>query len=232
MNYLTSGLGHALSVATAMQDAINDGTQSLLSLPKKGVYAITPVDLQANALLTAARAVLSGGAVMLQYRGKPPIPSDALALKTLCAEFRVPLLINDDIALAKELNCGVHLGETDGCISAARRLLGPDAIIGASCYDSIVLAQRAMENGASYVAFGSFFPSKTKTVARRAELELIAKAAILAAPCVAIGGIELSNARAIVAAGVDYIAVVNGIFAQPDIQAATRALSQLFSDQR
>jgi thiamine-phosphate pyrophosphorylase len=168
---------------------------------------------------------------MLQYRAKPPAMSDALALKTLCAQFHVPLLINDDVALAAELNCSVHLGETDGSISAARRLLGPDAIIGASCYDSVVLAQRAMENGASYVAFGSFFPSKTKTVPRRAELELIGRAAVLAAPCVAIGGIELANAAPLIAAGVDYIAVVNGIFAQPDIQAATRALSELFTPQ-
>jgi thiamine-phosphate pyrophosphorylase len=225
MSFQTSGLSHTSSVA-----AITNGTQSLLWLPRKGVYAITPTDLTGAALIESARLVLSGGAVMLQYRGKPPIPSDAKALNVLCAKFHVPLLINDDLTLAKALNCGVHLGENDASVSEARRFLGPDAIIGASCYDSLVLAQRAMENGASYIAFGSFFPSKTKAVPRRADLELIAKAAVLAAPCVAIGGIELSNARPIIAAGVDYIAVVNGIFAQPDIQAATQALSQLFRD--
>ena len=94
----------------------------------------------------------------------------------------------------------------------------------------MVLAQRALENGASYVAFGSFFPSSTKTVPRRADVALLSRAAVLNAACVAIGGIDLSNAGPLIAAGVDYIAVVNGIFGQPDMQAASAALSQLFKN--
>ena len=209
---------------------LDSGAQSLLQMPKKGVYAITPIDLSGPALVNAARAALSGGAVMLQYRAKPAVFADALALKALCTQYRAPLIINDDVEIAKQLGCGVHLGETDAGVAQARQELGPDAIIGASCYDSVVLAQRALENGASYVAFGSFFPSMTKNVPRRADVALLEKAAFLHAPCVAIGGIELSNAAHLVAAGVDYIAVVNGIFGQPDIHAASAALSQLFID--
>ncbi len=199
-------------------------------LPKKGVYAITPTDISGVELLNAAHAALRGGAVMLQYRAKPPTLSDAQALKALCEQFQTPLIINDDLAIAKQLDCGLHLGENDAEIALARQELGANAIIGASCYDSLALAQRALENGASYVAFGSFFTSTTKTVPRRADVALLSKAAVLHAPCVAIGGIELSNAKPLIAAGVDYIAVVNGIFGQPDIQAASAALSQLFID--
>ena len=199
-------------------------------LPKKGVYAITPTSICGTALLDAARAALSGGAVMLQYRAKPANIADARALKTLCEQFRAPLIINDDLAIAKMLSCGVHLGESDSGIALAREELGAEAIIGASCYNSVVLAQRALENGASYVAFGSFYPSTTKTVPRRADVALLSKAAVLNAPCVAIGGIELSNAKPLIAAGIDYIAVVNGIFGQADMQAATAALAHLFID--
>jgi len=211
-------------------NALDSSAQSLLQMPKKGVYAITPTNISGSTLLDAARAALSGGAVMLQYRAKPGIVADALALKTLCDQFRAPLIINDDLAIAKQLGCGVHLGESDAAIAQARKELGADAIIGASCYDSVVLAQRALDNGASYVAFGSFYTSTTKTVPRRADVALLSKAAVLHAPLVAIGGIDISNAKPLIAAGVDYIAVVNGIFGQPDIQAATAALSQLFID--
>ena len=199
-------------------------------LPKKGVYAITPTNLSGTALVDAARAALGGGAVMLQYRAKPANIADAWALKALCEQFRAPLIINDDLAIATELGCGVHLGESDAGIALARQELGADAIIGASCYNSVVLAQRALDNGASYVAFGSFFPSTTKTVPRRADVALLSKAAVLNAPCVAIGGIDISNAKPLIAAGVDYIAVVNGIFGQADMQAATAALARLFID--
>ena len=209
---------------------LDSAAQSLLKMPKKGVYAITPTNLSGAELLNAVRAALRGGVVMLQYRAKPANFADASALKKLCDEFRVPLIINDDLEIAAQLGCGVHLGETDAGVSNARQKLGADAIIGASCYDSVVLAQRALDNGASYVAFGSFFPSTTKAVPRRADIALLSKAAVLNAPCVAIGGIELSNAKPLIAAGVDYIAVVNGIFGQPDIQAASTALSQLFKD--
>lgn len=211
-----------------MLEALNSGAQSLLSMPGDGVYAITPEHLCGEELLAAAHQALKGGCVLLQYRAKPPKREDAEALKRLCAPFKVPLIINDDVELAEQLGVGVHLGEQDASISAARRRLGDDAIIGASCYDSLVLADRAVEGGASYVAFGSFYPSPSKVQPRRASVALLEKAGVLAVPCVAIGGIDLSNAAPLVAAGANYIASISGIFAQPDICAAAVALSGLF----
>lgn len=211
-----------------MQDMLNSGAQSLLSMPGDGIYAITPDRIHGAELLRAVEAALAGGCVMLQYRAKPPKLADAVALKQLCARFNVPLIINDDIELAKQLDVGVHLGEHDGAIAEARTRLGPDAIIGASCYDSLVLADRAVEAGASYVAFGSFYPSTSKTQPRRASLPLLQKAGVLAVPCVAIGGIELSNAAPLVAAGANYLALIQGIFGQADIRAASQALSALY----
>ena len=211
-----------------MMDELNSGTQSLLSMPGDGVYAITPEHLSGTELLAAAQLALEGGCVLLQYRAKPPMRDDAEALQRLCRQFDVPLIINDDLELAEQLGLGVHLGEHDGAITAARQRLGPDAIIGASCYDSLVLADRAVESGASYVAFGSFFTSPSKNQPRRASTALLQKAGVLAVPCVAIGGIELANAAPLVAAGANYLATISGIFSQPDIRAATAALSALF----
>ena len=142
---------------------LDSGAQSLLHMPKKGVYAITPTELGGAALINAARAALIGGAVMLQYRAKPAQLVDAMALKELCEQYHAPLIINDNLEIAKQLGCGVHLGETDAGIAHARKELGADAIIGASCYDSVVSAQRALEHGASYIAFGSFLPPAPKT---------------------------------------------------------------------
>lgn len=194
------------------------------------MYAITPEQLSGDALLVAVQQVLEGGSVMLQYRAKPPKLDDAIGLKQLCARFNVPLIINDDVDLAEQLGVGVHLGESDSAISAARHRLGPDAIVGASCYDSLVLADRAVESGASYVAFGSFYPSPSKTQPRRATLALLEKARVLAVPCVAIGGIEAANAAPLVQAGANYLASISGVFSQADRRAATRTLAALFEN--
>jgi thiamine-phosphate pyrophosphorylase len=198
-------------------------------LPKYGVYAITPEHLSGAPLLAAVTSALAGGCTVLQLRAKPPNLHDAQALQALCARFRVPLIINDDVALAKQLHAGVHLGESDQDIRAARAELGNGAIIGASCYDSMLLATRAKELGASYVAFGSFFTSQTKAQPRRATPELLHHAAALGLPRVAIGGIDASNGASIVATGVEFIAVVNGLFAQPDIRSAAQTLSNFFA---
>jgi thiamine-phosphate pyrophosphorylase len=219
--------------------ACESGAQSLLRMPARGVYAITPEKLVGQELLVAVNAAILGGAVLVQYRAKPPQLfclgktsnsnlSDAIALKALCDQKKIPLIVNDDLALAARLQCGVHLGEFDSSVREARTLLGPDAIIGASCYDSVVLAQRAAEAGASYVAFGAFFPSTSKDQPRRASAQILRKAAALGLPCAAIGGLNASNAAPIIDAGADYIAVISAIFDQPDIAAATLELSRLF----
>ena len=132
----------------------------------RGVYLITPDETDTARLLARVRPLLAG-TTWLQYRNKAVDAAtrraQAQALQALCAEAEVPLIINDDAALAAAIGAaGVHLGEDDGDIAAARALLGPDAIIGASCYDQLQLAQRAVAAGASYVAFGAFFPSRSK----------------------------------------------------------------------
>ncbi|MBD9367069.1 thiamine phosphate synthase [Xanthomonas sp. XNM01] len=197
------------------------------SLHTRGLYLITPDDTDTARLLARMRPVL-GLAVWLQYRNKAADAAlrreQAAALQALCSDAGVPLLVNDDAALAAEIGAaGAHLGEDDGDIAAARALLGPDAIIGASCYDSLALAERAVAAGASYVAFGAFFPTTTKRVTRRATPQLLTAAAGLDVPRVAIGGITPDNAGPLVAAGADLLAVIGSVFDAADPVAAAQA---------
>ncbi|SFF59342.1 thiamine-phosphate diphosphorylase [Fontimonas thermophila] len=202
----------------------------------RGLYAITSQDLVADEvrLLQAARAALSGGAVLLQYRDKwnPPARRERLAaaLVALCRTHGVPLIINDDIDLAERCGAyGVHLGAADGDIAAARARLGPDAIIGATCGNALERARHAVAAGASYVAFGRFFASRTKPDAPPAELATLRAArATLAVPICAIGGITPDNAAQVIAAGADLVAAVEGIFGAPDIDTAARRYAQCF----
>ena len=199
---------------------------------KRGLYLITPDDPDPSQLFARTRPLLAF-ASCLQLRNKA-MDADALrvagiALRSACTDAGVPLLINDDAALAAELGAdGVHLGEHDGDIASARRLLGDDAIIGASCYDDIERARRLAAEGASYLAFGAFFPSPTKPNARRASLQLLRDSAHLGLPRVAIGGITPDNAPSLVDAGADLVAVISGVFDAPDPVAAARAYLSLF----
>ena len=141
----------------------------------------------------------------------------------------MPFIVNDDVRLAREVGAdGVHLGEHDGDIAAARVLLGDDAIIGVSCYDDLQRARDAATAGADYIAFGAFFPSSTKPNARRASPDLLRNSATFGLPRVAIGGIAPDNARSLVAAGADLVAVISGVFDAPDSIAAARAYFSLF----
>lgn len=203
---------------------------SLLCMPGSGLYAITPSNLASTALVQAVTAAIEGGAVLIQYRAKEKPPEqrrrEATELNALCKEFNVPLLLNDDLALARELRCGVHLGEADATVSEARQLLGARAIIGASCYDSVVLAQRAVESGASYLAFGAFFPTQSKAQTRQAEPQILAKAKVFGLPLVAIGGLTPENAEPLVHAGADYLAAIDSVFSDPE---KTRAQAERFT---
>ncbi|HQX25915.1 MAG TPA: thiamine phosphate synthase, partial [Pseudomonadota bacterium] len=136
---------------------------------------------------------------------------------------------NDDAKLAQAVGAaGVHLGADDGDVAAARDLLGADAIIGASCYDSLDRAATMAADGADYLAFGSFFPSPTKPVARRAEPALLRAAARLGKPRVAIGGITPDNAPALVDAGADLLAVISAVVDAADPRAAAQAFARLY----
>ncbi|WP_251476809.1 thiamine phosphate synthase [Stenotrophomonas lactitubi] len=203
----------------------------------RGVYLITPDEPDTARLLARTAPLLAAGATWLQYRNKTA--SDALrreqatALQALCAAHGVPLIVNDDPALAHAIGAaGVHLGGTDGDIGAARALLGPDAIIGASCYDQLANAERAVAAGASYVAFGAFFPTTTKVTSSRAHTDLLRQSAALGVPRVAIGGLSPDNIGPIIDAGADLLAVVSGIYAAQDPVATQRAYLARFDTQQ
>ena len=198
----------------------------------RGLYLLTPDDGDTARLLARVRAVL-GQAALLQYRNKAAGHAlrreQAAALLPLCREAGVPLVVNDDWPLAADIGAdGAHLGEDDGALREARAALGEAAILGASCYDDIARAEAAAAAGASYLAFGAFFPSPTKPGARRAGPHLLAASARLGLPRVAIGGITPDNARQLAAAGADLVAVISGVFDAPDPLAAARAYRACF----
>jgi len=202
----------------------------------RGLYAIADsAYLDPGSFAPAVHAALDGGARVLQYRDKTSDPAtrERLAdeLHVLCRERGVPFLINDDVALAAGIGAtGVHLGRDDPKIGRARAALGAQAIIGVSCYNELERARAAVAAGADYVAFGRFFPSRTKPQAVPATLELLRAArAELTIPIVAIGGITPENGGSLLAAGADALAVIEGVFAQPDIRAAAARYAALFS---
>ena len=203
--------------------------------PLQGLYAITPdAPLPIATLVDQVDAAIAGGARVIQYRDKTHPPDErrrrAAALLARCRAAGVPLIVNDELDLAVELGAdGVHLGRDDPDPRAARERLGETAIIGVSCYDQLALAETAAAAGTSYVAFGSFFPSTTKPKAVRPDPSLLTEARRrVALPLVAIGGITPHNGGFLIAAGADMLAVVTGVFAQPDITAAARAYNNLF----
>jgi len=201
----------------------------------RGLYAITDTGLCPDELLAEqVEQALQGGCRLLQYRDKRPQRRlrRALAerLARLCRRHGALLIINDDIELAGEVAAqGVHLGREDPDPLRARALLGERAIIGVSCYNRFDLAQAAARAGADYIAFGRFFSSRTKPDAVQADTGLLRRGkATLGLPLVAIGGITPENGGPLIEAGADMLAVVQGIFGQPDIRAACRAFSELF----
>ena len=196
----------------------------------RGLYAITP-DVGDTAALTAmVAAAIDGGAAAVQYRNKTATAGErrtqAYALALLCRARDTLFIVNDDASLAALVSAdGVHLGEDDGDVHAARETLGRDALIGASSYNDIARARMLADAGADYVAFGSLFPSTVKPGARRAPLDLIRAALSLGVPIVGIGGIDAENAGQVIEAGADAVAAINAVFGDDDIEAAARAIA-------
>jgi thiamine-phosphate pyrophosphorylase len=186
------------------------------------LYAITPDLADDPQLLSLAGAALEAGATLLQYRDKISPPAQRLAraraLRALCDRHNARLIVNDDLVLALACDAdGVHLGGTDGSIRDARRLLPPGMIIGASCYNDLALAQQALAEGASYVAFGACFDSPTKPAARRVSTEQLAAFREALGPDVAIcgiGGITLGNVAQL-DGKVDTVALISELFGTP-----------------
>jgi thiamine-phosphate pyrophosphorylase len=199
-----------------------------------GLYAITPDSADTTGLLARVEAALAGGARLLQYRNKEASPALRLvqgrALLALCWEYQVPLIINDHLDLALALDAhGLHIGGEDGFPAEARKRLGPEKILGVSCYGRIENALPAADAGATYVAFGGFFPSSVKPGPARTPIGLLGEAKrTLKVPVVAIGGITLENAPQLIKAGADSVAVISGLFAASDVKLAAQRFSGLF----
>ena len=201
-------------------------------LPLRGLYLITPDEDDRDRLIERVVAVLPARPALLQYRNKRADAirrrDEARALKALCDAAGVPLLVNDDWRLALEVDAaGAHLGESDGDLAEARRA-APRLVLGASCYDDLARAERAAAAGADYLAFGAFFPTRTKATTRRATPDILTAAAPLRRPRVAIGGLTPDNAEALVVAGADLLAVVGAVFDAPHPLEEARRFQALF----
>jgi thiamine-phosphate pyrophosphorylase len=203
----------------------------------RGLYAITDNQLLAgDKLLPYVEAALKGGARLLQYRDKSSDEArrlrEAEALGELCTRYGASLIINDDAELAARLGVGLHLGQGDGSLAAARALLGRQAIIGGTCHASLELAANAVGEGASYIAFGRFYNSQTKPGAPAASLELLEQAKQrFHLPIVAIGGVSLENAPELIARGASMVAVIHALFgasSAAEVERRARAFSALF----
>ncbi|MDH4555098.1 thiamine phosphate synthase [Pseudomonas sp. BN417] len=203
----------------------------------RGLYAITDSQLLAGGkLLPYVEAALKGGARLLQYRDKSSDEArrlrEAEALGELCTRYGASLIINDDAELAARLGVGLHLGQGDGSLAAARALLGRQAIIGGTCHASLELAANAVNEGASYIAFGRFYNSQTKPGAPAATLDLLEQAQQrFHLPIVAIGGVTLDNAPELIARGASMVAVIHALFGADsvaEVERRARAFSALF----
>ncbi|RXZ41993.1 thiamine phosphate synthase [Crenobacter cavernae] len=200
-----------------------------LSPSLDGLYAVTPDTPDSDWLMPRVSAVLAGGARIVQYRSKSHDAGlrreQATEIQALCREHRALFIVNDDVSLAERLGAdGVHVGRGDTSVTEARRLLGPQAIIGATCHDRPELARQAITAGASYVAFGAVFPSATKPDVVSAPLTLFADLPPLGVPVAAIGGITVENASLAWRAGTNMLAVIAGLFYSADPATAARAI--------
>lgn len=202
------------------------------------LYLVTPPAFVATDFTADLKRALEGGpiaALQLRLKGASDeaVLAAGAALKPLCADAGIALIVNDRADLAQAIGAdGVHLGQQDGSVSAARQLLGADAQIGVTCHDSRHLAMEAGEAGADYVAFGAFFPSTTKEPPAMADVELLAWwAGMMEVPCVAIGGITPENAPPLIASGADFLAVSNGVWQHSEgPAAAVRRFHALFAN--
>ena len=198
-----------------------------------GLYAITPEEQCTAELLRRVNLALQGGVRVLQYRNKLGCAitrlEQATALRQLTRAFDVPLIINDDAALAMQVDAdGVHLGGEDGSVNAARAMLGSGKMIGVSCYNRLSLAHQAAGAGADYVAFGAFFASVVKPSAPVATLDLLVQARReLDLPLVAIGGITVQNGASLLTSGASALAVISALFSAEDIELAARQFANL-----
>lgn len=200
----------------------------------RGLYAVTPDDPLLPRMSALVREALAGGVKIVQYRNKfapPPLfRAQAAELLRICRGEGALLIINDNAEIAADIGAdGVHVGREDGGAVRARTIVGPDRIIGVSCYDQLALAERAVAEGADYIAFGAMFASTVKPGAVAAPLTLLTEAkARFAVPVCAIGGIKTGNVQTLIDGGADMAAVITDLFDAADVTAQARAYQNLF----
>ena len=190
------------------------------------LYLISPLEVGGNFPASLEAALSAGPVAAFQFRVKEIDQHEAARLaaplQEICARYDVAFIVNDSVSLAKRIKAdGVHLGQDDGDPREAREILGRDAQIGVTCHNSRHLAMEAAEAGADYVAFGAFFPTTTKEVKHQADLETLEMwSQFTEVPCVAIGGITPDNAKMVIDAGADFIAVSGAVWNHPEGPAA------------
>lgn len=200
----------------------------------RGLYLVTPDWDDTEKMLAVTERALQGGAALVQYRHKSAGATlrqeQAAALLALCRRHQRRLIINDFVELCEALDAdGVHIGGTDAPVAAVRSRLGPDKIVGASCYGDLQLARDAHQAGASYVAFGGFYPSRVKKYPVSTPVAIVSAAkAEIPLPAVVIGGMTAGNAAPLVAAGADMVAAISSVYLAADAQAAAREFGALF----
>ena len=213
-------------------------TKHLLPQKIEGLYAITPDVADTALLVRMTRQVLAGGARLVQYRNKTAEAElrldQAQTLLNLCREHNVPLIINDHLDLAIAVGAdGIHLGQDDIPVATARYRLGPEKIIGVSCYNHMERATEAEKQGVDYVAFGAFFVSPTKPNTVTAPMSLLRQSRqMLHVPVVAIGGITLPHVADLIRHGADVIAASSSLFGVLDTQSAAENFSRLITQSR
>lgn len=202
----------------------------------RGLYIITdPALLPGEMLIEGVRQALEGGASIVQYRDKLATDIERLRsaenLNDLCKEFSALFVVNDDLELCRRVNAdGVHLGKTDGDIAYARSKLVENQILGVTCHSDFAYAHEAHQLGANYCAFGRLFPSRTKPTAPACDLSSLSILDNKAYASVAIGGIDIANAHSVLKHNIDMLAVIHGVFGQPDIRLAAEMFTQLIKE--
>ncbi|HGL5493294.1 thiamine phosphate synthase [Acinetobacter baumannii] len=202
----------------------------------RGLYLITNDDPIQLLLEKLDAAFVTRQIAILQYRrkkvDKADQPAEVEQIKQLCEKYQVPFVINDDLKLAAQFGLGVHLGQSDGEITDAKSQLPEGVIIGRTCLNSLELAQKAIADGATYVAFGAVYATATKPEAGNVGIEVIKQAAAqYDLPICAIGGLTVENSKPVIEAGADLCAVISDILGRStaEIPARVQAWAQLFS---
>lgn len=200
----------------------------------KGLYLVTPDWDDTEKLVAASEQAIAGGASVLQYRHKTASHElrmeQAAALLALCRRLNVPLIINDHTALCEQLDAdGIHVGGTDASVAQVRAILGEDKIVGASCYGDLQLARDAAAAGASYVAFGGFYPSRVKKYEVTTPPDIITRAlSEIDLPLCVIGGMTPNNARPLIELGAHSVAAISSVYAAANHRAAAEEFAALF----